>query len=549
MLAWPLRHDGVDSAPAAWSGCGMLQRCYSLSPRSRLERSGGADRLRCDHPLQSIALNESARRLLGALRPGVPLEAVAAGVTAQTVEFLDGLALGGALRADYRLLPAHELAAFDVVIPAYGPLATVGRDLRRCLAALAAQRYPLERVRVTLVDDASPEPLQVALGEPPPGLRLRWLRLSRNAGPASARNAGVAAPWQDSPVDDPRQPVSAEQPAPWLAFVDSDCVPQPDWLAGLAALLEDPHVAAAGGAVRGLAQAGLLARYEHARSSLHLGERPGPVGLAEGAPAYLPSCNLGVRRSVYEAVGGFREGWRFGEDVDLCWRLRAAGHGLFYHPAAAVAHAHRTRWGPFLQRRRAYGRSEAALRKAHPQRFEPLLRPGPALVLGGCALGLASGGAGAAVGALLALLALLGLAARPWLRNRRRALVDPGDPGWPLRALLAAGLRRTAARLVLQAQALNRQAALPGLLAAALLPALWPLAAAVFAAGALGEWRARRPGPDLGRLGVGIFAVGYAAECLAYSLGRLEGALALRLRTLWERGRRRPRGGPGPRGG
>jgi mycofactocin glycosyltransferase len=489
----------------------MLHRCYALSPRSRLERAGGAWRLSCAHPLHRIALNDSAGRLLGALRPGAPLEAVAAGVDAAAVAFLDELVLRGALLAEYRLLPALDPPPVEVVVPAFGAPAA----LRRCLEALAAQRYPAGRVRVTVVDDASPEPLQAALGDGPAGLALRWLRLARNAGPASARNAGAFAPWpQGAP------------PSPWLAFVDADCVPAPDWLAGLTALLEDPFTAAAGGAVRGLRREGLLARYEDACSSLYLGPRAGPVGLPGGALAYLPSCNLAVRRGVYESIGGFREGWRFGEDVDLCWRLRAAGQGLFYHPAPAVAHDHRTRWRPFLQRRRAYGRSEAALRAAHAERFGPLLQPGPAAVLGAAGLALLSGRAAAWA---LPAAGLLALAAVPLLRGLRAR----NGSGWPpLRDVALAGVRRAAAQLVQQARRLNRQALVLWLPLLALLPRLWPLGAAVFALGALGERLARRPAVRLP-----AFLAGYGAECLAYSLGRLEGALA----GAWRRLRPLPR--------
>lgn len=495
----------------------MLQRCYHLSPRSRLERRDGALWLRCDHPLQSIALNESAGRLLDALRPGVPLSALARGIDVDTVDLLDGLALRGALRADYRLEPAADPPPVDVVVPAYG----ASGPLRRCLDALAAQRYPAGRVRVTVVDDASPVPLQATLGEVPGSLVLRWLRLERNAGPASARNAGAFTPWPGA------------APHPWLAFVDADCVPDPDWLAGLAALLEDPLLHAAGGTVRGLRHQGLLARYEDACSSLYLGERPGPVSGPDAPLAYLPSCNLAVRRDAFQAVGGFREGWRFGEDVDLCWRLHATGRRLFYHPAPAVAHDHRTRWGPFAARRWAYGRSEALLRASHPGHFGPLLQPGPALFL--ASLGAALG-TGWALAWGLAGVAALGMAAVPLWRGLRG-----GPPArWPPGTLAAAGLRRAAGQLVQQARRLNRQglalwAPLLMLLVAGLPPGpqagLTALGALGFGAGALGEWRARRP-----RLRVGTFLAGYGAECLAYSLGRTQGQVGRAWRHI--------RGGP-----
>ena len=45
------------------------------------------------------------------------------------------------------------------------------------------------------------------------------------------------------------------------------------------------------------------------------------------------------RRSAFEAVAGFDEAiFMYGEDVDLSWRLRAAGWRLTYRPKCAVVH-------------------------------------------------------------------------------------------------------------------------------------------------------------------------------------------------------------------
>ncbi len=45
-----------------------------------------------------------------------------------------------------------------------------------------------------------------------------------------------------------------------------------------------------------------------------------------GRMDYFPTCNLGVRTSVYRSIGGFRQ-MRSGGDADLCWRIQQAGHG------------------------------------------------------------------------------------------------------------------------------------------------------------------------------------------------------------------------------
>lgn len=50
------------------------------------------------------------------------------------------------------------------------------------------------------------------------------------------------------------------------------------------------------------------------------------------------ACLL-ARRSAFASVGGFDEAYfMYVEDVDLCWRLRRAGWGVRYEPAAKVVH-------------------------------------------------------------------------------------------------------------------------------------------------------------------------------------------------------------------
>ena len=61
-------------------------------------------------------------------------------------------------------------------------------------------------------------------------------------------------------------------------------------------------------------------------------DEAGPVDWVSGA------C-LAVRRRAWDAVGGFDEAFfMFLEDVDLCWRLHAAGWGVAYEPEGRVVH-------------------------------------------------------------------------------------------------------------------------------------------------------------------------------------------------------------------
>jgi cellulose synthase/poly-beta-1,6-N-acetylglucosamine synthase-like glycosyltransferase len=110
------------------------------------------------------------------------------------------------------------------------------------------------------------------------------------------------------------------------------------------------------------------------RGLLDMGARPAEVGPGRRV-AYVPSAALIVRRS---ALGRFDPELRYGEDVDLIWRLVDAGWRVRYDPRVVVMHDD----GRRLVKRFRYGTSAAPLAKRHPTRLAPLvLRPWPALAV------------------------------------------------------------------------------------------------------------------------------------------------------------------------
>ncbi|HMC40387.1 MAG TPA: glycosyltransferase [Acidimicrobiales bacterium] len=97
---------------------------------------------------------------------------------------------------------------------------------------------------------------------------------------------------------------------------------------------------------------------------------------------YLPfgiGCTLGVRRDVFEAVGGFSGEIRFDEDVDFCWRVQQAGFPLVFVPDAVVRYRFRDDlWSLFTQTYN-YGSGQVLLYRRHralgmPPRTWPMLR-------------------------------------------------------------------------------------------------------------------------------------------------------------------------------
>jgi len=225
--------------------------------------------------------------------------------------------------------PPHELHDVTVVVPVKDRLPELGR----CLEGLVG-------VDVLVIDDGSADPDAVAAV-----CRAHGAACVRrpNGGPAAARN--TALPLLDKE---------------FVAFVDSDCRPSIAALAQLRGHLDDPAVAAAAPRIAG----GL-------RSPLDLGTHAANVHPG-GAVAYVPTACLLVRRS---AMTTFDEGLRYGEDVDLVWRLVDQGWQVRYDPSVAVSHQEPTRLSARLQRRFHYGTSAAPLAARHPARLAHLVLP------------------------------------------------------------------------------------------------------------------------------------------------------------------------------
>lgn len=205
---------------------------------------------------------------------------------------------------------------------------------------------------VVVVDDGSADPGPVRAAAERFGVRL--LRHDVPRGPAAARNAGLA--------------VCA---TPLVAFLDSDVVPEPDWLPPLLRLFADPAVGLAAPRIVALPPVrGWLGRYEAVRSSMDLGVDPALV-VPRSRVAYIPSAALVVRRV---AVGeGFDERMRVAEDVDLVLRLYRAGWRLRYEPTSRVAHDHRATLCAWWLRKAYYGTGAAPLALRHPGAVPPMV--------------------------------------------------------------------------------------------------------------------------------------------------------------------------------
>jgi GT2 family glycosyltransferase len=200
------------------------------------------------------------------------------------------------------------------------------RFLERCLIALMAQS--VKPYEIILVDNASTDAsLDIVRCFP----AVRLLAQKKNHGFARGNNLAIEV---------------ADVRSEWVALLNPDAFPEPDWLERLVEAANSEPDAAAFGSRQIIYESpnlldgtgdtyhisGLVWRERH-------GKKQQPTDLVQ-REIFSPCAAADLyRRQTIVDVGGFDEDFFcYMEDVDLGFRLRLAGHKAMYIPEAIVHH-------------------------------------------------------------------------------------------------------------------------------------------------------------------------------------------------------------------
>jgi len=211
----------------------------------------------------------------------------------------------------------------SVIIPTRDRAARLERMLRSLDAAIGTTRVPVE---VILVDNGSTDNTSSLANRWAAGGPLR--RCIAEPQPGRARAMNRALPLATAPL---------------VAFTDDDIEVAPDWLEAIVVFFkQNTQFAAAMGRVRlppTVIDPAVHGLARHYRGTIPLYDQGDTVGDA----VEMYGCNMVVRRSVFDAVGGFDDRLGVGasglcEDADLAARIRNAGLRIGYMPTALVYH-------------------------------------------------------------------------------------------------------------------------------------------------------------------------------------------------------------------
>ncbi len=198
----------------------------------------------------------------------------------------------------------------SVIVPAYN----CERWIRSCLDSILASGYPRELMEVICVDNTSTDSTPEILEDYRASVTI--VRESK-PGASAARNAGLRA-----------------ASGPLVAFTDADCIVDPGWLLHIVEPVRQGVADAAGGMIRARPGADPVELFGEL---IHDHEK----AITQSRPPYLITMNMSASLELLRSVGCFEERWMRLQDVDLSFRLLAAGGRFTYAPEAVVYHHNR----------------------------------------------------------------------------------------------------------------------------------------------------------------------------------------------------------------
>jgi GT2 family glycosyltransferase len=195
-----------------------------------------------------------------------------------------------------------EILAVDIVIAVYRERPEA---LEATLSACLKQTYPISKIFV--VDDGSPDPINLPHWAQSMA-QICLLRLPQNLGISAARNTAIAS-----------------STAPLLACINTQIVPDPEWLATCKNYLSDhPCVGACYARLVPHRPNRILTRWRMRFLETRFGEQ-------SGASPFAPGHAVLFRKEALNLVGGYDARYRrHHEDSDICQRMRTSGWETHY---------------------------------------------------------------------------------------------------------------------------------------------------------------------------------------------------------------------------
>lgn len=242
----------------------------------------------------------------------------------------------------HQLYQPNTIMRYSVIIPVYNR----PDEVNELLQSLVEQHY--NDFEVIIVEDGSSVPCKTIADAYSDRLTIHYFE-KPNSGPGQTRNYGAERSHGE-----------------YLLILDSDCIIPPGYFEAIEQELQNKPADAFGGPDRAHSSfSDMQKAINYSMTSFFTtgGIRGGKKKMDKFYPR---SFNMGVRRTVYQALGGFSD-MRFGEDIDFSIRIFKGGYSCRLFPGAWVYHKRRTDLKKFFKQVHNSGIARINLYKKYPE--------------------------------------------------------------------------------------------------------------------------------------------------------------------------------------
>ncbi len=223
----------------------------------------------------------------------------------------------------------------SVIIPSYNSEKTIAR----CISSLKNQDFD-EEFEIILVDSSEDTTALIVKEKFP---EIRFIHLPQKTDPGTARNIGLRQSNGDL-----------------IAFIDSDCYADKDWLSQIR-ISHQSDFDCVGGVIfnandrsDSVGWAGYIAEFRDFLPSN-----------SKQRVSHIPTCNISYKKKVFEQFGEFDGSYYPQEDLVFNYKINLGGVQILLNPEIKIHHLHRSVLSDFFKHQFRIGNITARVLKTH----------------------------------------------------------------------------------------------------------------------------------------------------------------------------------------
>ena len=231
----------------------------------------------------------------------------------------------------------------SVIIPTYNRQ----KKIKKCLKAFKNQLLSKDNYEIIIIDDNSDDNTNEIVKDiaDKKELNIIYIKNSKKSGPAFSRNKGIKKASFNI-----------------IALIDSDCIPEKNWLLKISKFYENNRdISVIGGYTFTEGLKSKIIQFM-ANGAIHSNIK------GKNTVIFFTTCNVAVKKDIFKNIL-FDEQFKFagGEDLEFFWNIYKRGYVFFYDDSLKVFHDKKINFFEFIMHPFVYAKENFLVKLKHPE--------------------------------------------------------------------------------------------------------------------------------------------------------------------------------------